>query len=100
MIAPSFAQPKPKPNWVSFLSDFSNLNKQLKQKPYPIPKINEMLLTLEGFQYAASLDFNMGYYHIQISEKGSTLCTINLPGGEYCYKRLPMIVANSPNIFQ
>ena len=28
---PSFAQSKPKPNQVRFLSDFRNLNKKLKQ---------------------------------------------------------------------
>ena len=42
--APSFAQPKPKSNRVKFLSDFRNPNKQLKKKPYPMLKINEMLL--------------------------------------------------------
>ena len=47
--SPSFAQPKPKSNWVRYLSNFRNLNKKLKRKPYPIPKINEMLLKLEGF---------------------------------------------------
>ena len=65
--APSFAQPKPKYNRVRFLSDFMNLNKKLKRKIYPMPKINEMLLKLEGFQYATSLDLSMGYYHIQLS---------------------------------
>ena len=48
-VAPSFAQPKPKSNQVGLLSDFINLNKQLKRKPYPMPKTNEMLLKLEGF---------------------------------------------------
>ena len=43
---PNFAQPKPKSNWVSFLSEFRNLNKQLKKKPYPMSKINEILLKL------------------------------------------------------
>ena len=62
--APSFDKPKPKSNLVRFLSDFRNLNKQLKQKPYPMPKTNEILLKLEGFQYDTSLDLNMGYYHI------------------------------------
>ena len=32
-----------------------------------MPKINDMLLELEGFQYATSLDLNMGYYHILLS---------------------------------
>ena len=74
----SFSQSKLKPNLVRFLSDFSNLNKQLNQKPYPMPKVNEMLLKLDVFQYATSLDLNMGYYHIRISKNTSNLCTIIL----------------------
>ena len=58
--APSSSQPKPKANNVRFIDGFRNLNKQLKQIPYPMPKINEMLLNLEGFQYSKSLDLNMG----------------------------------------
>ena len=48
-VAPSFAKTKPKWNQVHFLSEFRNLNKQLKQKQYTMPKINEMLLKLECF---------------------------------------------------
>ena len=65
-----------------------------------MPKINEMLLKLEGFQYATSLDLNMGYYHIRMIQDASNLCTIILPRRKYCYKRLPMGIANSPDIFQ
>jgi len=36
-------------------------------KPYPIPKINDLMLKLEGFQYGTSLDLNMGYFHIDIN---------------------------------
>ena len=60
MGAPTFAKSKPKSNQVSFLSDFININKQLKLKPYTMPNINEILFKLEGFQYAMSLDLNMG----------------------------------------
>ena len=48
-VANYFDQPKPKTDRVRFLSDFRNLNRQLKRKPYPMPKIREMLLNLEGF---------------------------------------------------
>ena len=84
----------------TFLSNFRNLNKQLKQKPYPMPNINGMLLKLEGFQYDMSLDLNMGYYHIRLSKNSSNLCTIIIPWVKYRYKRLPMGVANFPDIFQ
>ena len=64
-----------------------------------MPKINEMLLKWEDFQYTKSLDLNMGYYHIQFRKNASNLCTIIILWGEYRYKRLPMGVANSPEIF-
>ena len=41
-------------------------------------KIIEILLKLDAFQYATSLDLNMGYYHFRLSEKASNLCTIIL----------------------
>ena len=65
-----------------------------------MPKTNEMLLKLEGFQYAMSIDLHMGYYHIRLSENSSNLCTIIILRGKYWYKRLPMVVANYPGIFQ
>ena len=63
-------------------------------------KINEMLLKLEGFHYATSLDLNMGYYHIRLSKNSSNLCTIILPWVKYCYKRLLIGFANSTDTFQ
>ena len=65
-----------------------------------MPEINEMLFKLEGFQYATSLDLNMGYYHIRLRKNASILCTIILPWEKYRYKRLPMVIANSQDIFQ
>jgi hypothetical protein len=64
--APTFIIPK-KDGTVQFISDFRELNKRIKRKPYPIPKIQDLLLKLEGFRYATSLDLNMGYYHIELS---------------------------------
>ena len=100
LTAPSLVQYKTKTHRVRFLSDFRNLKRQLKRKPYPIPKIREMLLNLAGFQYTTSLYFNIGYYHIRLSNKVITVCTIILPWGKYKYKRLTMGICNSPDIFQ
>jgi len=56
--APTFIIPK-KDGSVRFISDFRELNKWILRKPYPIPNIQDMLLNLEGFQWATSLDLNM-----------------------------------------
>jgi hypothetical protein len=48
--APTFIIPK-KDGSVQFISDFQELNKRIRRKPYPIPRIQELLLQLEGFMY-------------------------------------------------
>ena len=58
--APTFIIPK-KDKTVRFISDFRELNKRIS-----------------GFQYATSLDLNMGYYHIELSPNSRNLCTIVL----------------------
>ena len=97
--APTFIIPK-KDGTVRFISDFRELNKWIRRQPYPIPHIQDMLLNLEGFQYATSLDLNMGYYHIELSPFSKRLCTIVLPFGKFEYQRIPMGLCNSPDIFQ
>ena len=97
--APTFIIPK-KNGTVRFISDFRELNKRIKRKPFPIPKIQDLLLKLEGFKYATSLDLNMGYYHINLCPLSKQLCTIILPWGKYEYQKLPMGLCNSPDIFQ
>ena len=47
-------------------SDLLELKKRIKRKPFPIPKIQDLLLKEEGFKHASSLDLNMGYYHIKL----------------------------------
>ena len=66
-------------NRIIFLSDFWNLNRQPKHKLYPMPKICELILKLEGFKYATLLDLNMGYYHIRLIEEANNPCNIILP---------------------
>ena len=89
-----------KVRYACFISDFRELNKWLQRNPFPILKINNLLRPLEGFQYAASLDLNMGYYHIELNLHAQEMCTIVLPWGKYCYKQLPMGVAIPPTSFK
>ncbi len=94
---PSFIIPK-KDKTVRFLSDFWEGNKRLVRKPFP--KISLVLQEIEGFSYATALDLNMGYYTIRLDPDASKICNIIFPWGKYSYKRLPMGIAGSPDIFQ
>jgi hypothetical protein len=51
-----------------------------------------MIRSMEGFTFASSLYFNMGYYHIKLDVDAQKLFTIVFPLhlGKYKYKSLPM----------
>jgi hypothetical protein len=57
---PVFIIPK-KEGTVRFLTDYRRINQEIVRKPYPIPRISKTLQQMEGFQYATTLDLNMGY---------------------------------------
>ncbi len=97
--SPSFIIPKTDKT-VCFLNDFWEVNKRLIRTPFPIPKISTVLQEIKGFSYAIALDLNMGYYTIRLDPDASKICTIIFPWGKYSYKRLPMGIAGSPDIFQ
>ncbi len=79
---------------------FGEVNKRIVRKPFPIPKISTVLQEIKRFSYATALDLNMGYYTIRLDPDVSKICTIIFPWSKYSYKRLPMGVAGSPDIFQ
>jgi hypothetical protein len=70
--------------WFSLITiaDLREVNKVIKRKPFPLPKITDMLQKLEGFMYATSLDLDMGYYHMLLTPLSSRLCTIVYYHGE------------------
>ena len=61
---------------VRCILDFRELIKLLKRKPWPLPKIVDMLQQLEGFTFASQLDLNMGYYTIRLDPDSSKIFTI------------------------
>jgi hypothetical protein len=99
--SPSFAIPK-KNRTIRVVTDFRKLNLLLKQRchPFPIPKIGDMIRSMEGFTFASALDFNIGYYHIKLDADAKKLCTIVFPWGKYKYKCLPMGIKIAPDVFK
>ena len=61
--APTVLIPK-EDSTVCFISDIIDPNKYILRQPYPMPKIQDLLLRLEGFPSGTILDLNMGYYHM------------------------------------
>ena len=82
------------------VSDFRKLNEVLVRHPYPVPKIQHLLMTLESFRYSTSLDLVQGYYQMPLDDESRKLATIVLPFGKYEYTVLPMGIKVAGDIFQ
>ena len=85
---------------IRVVSDFRKLNSLLKRHPFPIPKIGDMIHSMEGFTFATALDLNMGYYHIKLDADAQRLCTIVFTWGKYKYKCLPMGITSAPDVLK
>lgn len=92
---------KKKDDRVRWVSDFRELNKVIKRKPYPMPKIYDIMLHRAGYKFFTKIDVSMQFYCFELDEQSSNYCTIVTSGfGVYRYKRLPMGVKISPDIAQ
>jgi hypothetical protein len=87
--APTFIKTK-NTGELRILTDFRRLNAQINRKPFPLPKISDMLRKLSGFKYATEINLGMGYYHTPLDLEAQKLCATILHWGKYQYKSLPM----------
>ena len=86
----TFIIPK-KDGRVRWISDFHALNKCIKMKTYPLPRIAKILFKRTGY---------VAYYTFELDDESKDLCTNNTPYGLYRYRVLPLGVAQSPDFCQ
>ena len=65
---PTFITPK-KDGKMRWITNMHKSNKQIKCKLHPLPNVHDLLLKLEGFNYASAIDLNMGHHHILLDEE-------------------------------
>ena len=80
--------------------DPKELNKVLKRERYPIPVIENVLPELSKARVFTKADARNGYWHVVLDEESATLMTFDTPFGRYYWRRLPLCLSVSSEIFQ
>jgi len=79
---------------IQLCGDYSTtVNQAAKLDPYPLPKIEQLFVSLAG-------DLSHAYLQVVLDEESRHLVTVNTHKGIFHFNRLPFGVASVPAIFQ
>ncbi|CAI6365252.1 unnamed protein product [Macrosiphum euphorbiae] len=76
------------------------LNKFLKVDRYPIPRVSDLMATLQGASKFCILDLCQAYQQLLLDEDSQKLTTLSTHKGLYVFKRIPYGIASAPGILQ
>ena len=86
---------------IRICGDFKvTINPCLEIDKYPLPRIEELFMQIQGCAIFSKLDLSQAYQQIELDQESQLLCTISTHKGIFKYKRLPYGVASAPAKFQ
>ena len=91
---------KKKDNTIRFCIDYRKLNAITVKDTYPLPRIDEILLTLGQSQYYTSLDLMSGYWQVGVKKEDRPKTAFITFGGLWEFISLPFGLCNAPSLFQ
>lgn len=86
---------------VRLCGDFKvSLNPYIEVDQYPLPRIEELFVKLQGGTHFSKLDLQNAYQQVCLDEDSKDLVTISTHRGLYRYNRAPFGIASIPAKFQ
>ncbi|UYV75045.1 hypothetical protein LAZ67_12002225, partial [Cordylochernes scorpioides] len=83
-----------------FCVDYRNLNDVTMKDVYPIPRIDEVLDTLQGSKYFSAIDIKSGYWQVEVEEKDKEKTAFTTAHGLYEFNVMPFGLCNAPATFE
>ncbi|UYV71389.1 hypothetical protein LAZ67_8002928, partial [Cordylochernes scorpioides] len=83
-----------------FCVDYRKLNDVTVKDVYPIPRIDEVLDTLQGSKYFSVIDLKSGYWQVEVEEKDKEKTAFTTAHGLYEFNVMPFGLCNAPATFE
>ena len=66
--------------------DYRGLNKQIEKTSWPLPRINDVIGSLDGNCYFFNIDLTSGYFQMALDEESQNVTAFVTPMGLYKWK--------------
>ncbi|UYV78601.1 hypothetical protein LAZ67_16002112, partial [Cordylochernes scorpioides] len=83
-----------------FCVDYRKLNDVTVKDVYPIPRIDDVMDTLQGSKYFSAIDLRSGYWQVEIEEKDKEKTAFTTTHGLYEFNVMPFGLCNAPATFE
>ena len=80
--------------------DYRQLNAKCLKDAFPLPRIDESLVAMDGACLFSSLDLAHGYFQVTMHPDSISQTAFRVPWGLYEFTRMPQGLMNSPSTFQ
>ena len=80
--------------------DFTDLNKACPKDCYPLPRIDQLVDSISGYEIFCFLDAFKGYHQIALDEENQEKTSFITENGTYCYVTMPFGLKNADSTYQ